>query len=85
MGCVACVNKIESSLRNQAPGSIETASSWLHPKEEGGKKGGRAKIEVRVSSPNELDGLAETLVGAIEAAGFQGSTIESINVHGEGQ
>jgi len=80
MGCVACVNKIESSLRSCAPDNIETASSWLNPKpkEEGGKKGGRAKIEVKASSKGELDDLAKSLVGAIESAGFQGSTIESL-------
>ncbi len=78
MGCVACVNKIESSLRSCAPDKIETASSWLNPKENGGKKGGRAKIEVKASSKGELDDLAKSLVGAIEDAGFQGSTIESL-------
>jgi len=82
MGCVACVNKIESSLRSRAPGNIETASSWLNPKPkvEGGKKGGRAKIEVRATSRDELDDLTRSLVGAIEDAGFGGSTIESLDI-----
>mmetsp|Transcript_5303 Transcript_5303/g.10949 ORF Transcript_5303/g.10949 Transcript_5303/m.10949 type:complete len:340 (-) Transcript_5303:41-1060(-) len=82
MGCVACVNKIESSLRSRAPDKIETASSWLNPKpkEEGGKKGGRAKIVVKTSSRDELDDLTKSLVGAIEDAGFQGSTIESLEI-----
>mmetsp|Transcript_13393 Transcript_13393/g.33712 ORF Transcript_13393/g.33712 Transcript_13393/m.33712 type:complete len:339 (-) Transcript_13393:36-1052(-) len=82
MGCVACVNKIQSSLRSRAPDKIETASSWLNPKpkEEGEKKGGRAKIVVKASSRDELDDLAKSLVGAIEDAGFQGSTIESLVV-----
>jgi copper chaperone CopZ len=82
MGCVACVNKIESSLRSRAPGYIETASSWLNPKPkvEGGKKGGRAKIEVRATSKDELDDITRSLVGAIEDAGFGGSTIESLDI-----
>ena len=85
MGCVACINKIESSLRNRAPDKIETASSWLNPKarEEGDKKGGRAKIEVKVSSKEELDDLAQSLVGAIEDAGFNGSTIEKLEIQTE--
>lgn len=83
MGCVACVNKIESSLRNAAPNEIETATSWLNPKEsatEGKKKGGKAKIQVKVSSSEQLDDLAQSLVGAIEDAGFQGSTIEKLEI-----
>jgi copper chaperone CopZ len=86
MGCVACVNKIESSLRNCAPGNVETASSWLNPKEDTttstdtGKKGGRAKIEVKVSSREELDDLAKSLIAAIEDAGFNGSTIEKLDI-----
>ena len=82
MGCVACVNKIESSLRNRAPDNIESASAILNPKPatEGGKKGGKAKIQVRVSSKEELDDLAKSLVGAIEDAGFQDSTIEMTEI-----
>jgi copper chaperone CopZ len=86
MGCVACVNKIESSLRNCAPGNVETASSWLNPKDDTatGKKGGRAKIEVRVSSRKELDDLTRSLVAAIEDAGFNGSTIENLDIQTNG-
>lgn len=85
MGCVACVNKIETSLRNCAPGNVETASSWLNPKDDTnanatGKKGGRAKIEVKVSSREELDDLTKSLVAAIEDAGFNGSTIEKLDI-----
>ena len=82
MGCVACVNKIESSLRNSVPDYIETASSWLNPKEkvEGGKKGGQAKIEVKATSRDDLDNLAQSLVGAIEDAGFHGATIKELEI-----
>jgi copper chaperone CopZ len=84
MGCVACVNKIESSLRNCAPENIESASSWLNPKDqpanESGKKGGRAKIELKASSTEDLDVLSKRLVGAIEDAGFKGSTIEIMEI-----
>lgn len=82
MGCVACVNKIESSLRNSAPEYIETASSWLNPKEkiEGGKKGGQAKIEVKTTSKDELENLAQSLVGVIGDAGFHGATITELEI-----
>lgn len=82
MGCVACVNKIESSLRNRAPDYVETATSWLNPKEktDGGKKGGQAKIEVKAFSRDDLDNLAESLVGAIEDAGFHGATIKELEI-----
>mmetsp|Transcript_28658 Transcript_28658/g.61482 ORF Transcript_28658/g.61482 Transcript_28658/m.61482 type:complete len:367 (+) Transcript_28658:292-1392(+) len=83
MGCVACVNKVESTLRQCSPENIDGAASWLNPSapSEGKKKGGRAKIEVRASSRDELDELAISVVGAIEDAGFKGSKVEQLNVH----
>ena len=82
MDCVACVNKIETSLRNRAPDNIESASAVLNPKpaKEGGKKGGKAQIKLKASSKDELDNLAKSLVGAIEGAGFTGSKIETMEV-----
>jgi hypothetical protein len=37
MGCVACINKIESTLRNQFPHSIEKISSHLYSNRKGGE------------------------------------------------
>jgi len=87
MGCVACINKIESSLRSCAPKNIASASSWLNPKDEptaaakaAGKKGGRAQIEIKASSRDELNDLTKRLVDAIEDAGFKGNAIETLDI-----
>ena len=87
MGCVACINKIESSLRSCAPENIASASSWLNPKDEptaaakaAGKKGGRTQIEIQASSRDELNDLTKRLVGAIEDAGFKGNVVETLDV-----
>ncbi|KAG7363285.1 hypothetical protein IV203_026645 [Nitzschia inconspicua] len=77
MGCVACINKIESSLRNCAPDSILTASSWL----EKDRKGGCAKLEVHVDSESDLMVLSQTVVDTIEGAGFQDSTVTSLEIN----
>mmetsp|Transcript_16552 Transcript_16552/g.28875 ORF Transcript_16552/g.28875 Transcript_16552/m.28875 type:complete len:90 (-) Transcript_16552:218-487(-) len=71
MGCVACINKIESTLRDCAPDQIVSASSWL----EEDRKGGCAKVDVFVDSEQDLDSLSRTVVDVIEGAGFRGSAV----------
>lgn len=76
MGCVACINKIESRLRSCAPNNIATASSWL----EKDRKGGSAKLDVYVDSEQDLQALSATVVNAIEGAGFQDSVVTALEI-----
>lgn len=85
MGCVACVNKIESSLRQCAPENMNGATSWLNPSDEeskkkSGKKGGQAQVELCAASRDELDKVSRTVIDTIESAGFGGTTIQSLDV-----
>eukprot|EP00536_Pseudo-nitzschia_multiseries_P014405 jgi/Psemu1/69088/estExt_Genemark1.C_6970015 len=87
MGCVACINKIESSLRQCSPNNIDGATSWLNDEDENnnnlkknGKKGGRARVEVCAESKEELDSVTQAVIGAIEAAGFGGTTVQSLDI-----
>ena len=74
MGCVACINKIDSSMRQCAPTQIEEAKSWL----ESSGKGGRALVRGFVSSEEEAKNLAEALVEAVRGAGFDSCLVDSI-------
>jgi copper chaperone CopZ len=85
MGCVACVNKIESSLRQSTvlKDYIASTDSWLvknakdGDNNNGSKSGGFAKIDICVESEKELDDVINNVVIAIEGAGFRGTTIKS--------
>eukprot|EP00532_Pseudo-nitzschia_australis_P003497 CAMPEP_0168187408 /NCGR_PEP_ID=MMETSP0139_2-20121125/15011_1 /TAXON_ID=44445 /ORGANISM="Pseudo-nitzschia australis, Strain 10249 10 AB" /LENGTH=351 /DNA_ID=CAMNT_0008109603 /DNA_START=254 /DNA_END=1309 /DNA_ORIENTATION=+ len=86
MGCVACINKIESSLRQCSPKNIDGATSWLNEDNNNnikmnGKKGGRARIEVCAESKEELDSVTQSVIGVIENAGFRGTTVQSLDVN----
>ena len=72
MGCVACVQKIDASLRQSAPSQILHATSWLDSDKE---KGGRAKVHMALRSREELDSLNESILKSIDSAGFSGSSI----------
>jgi copper chaperone CopZ len=79
MGCVACINKIDASMRRCAPDKIEEAKSWLEPSE----KGGRALVRAFASTKEEADNLAQTLLDAVREAGFQTCALDSIRIeHG---
>ncbi|KAL3906786.1 MAG: hypothetical protein SGILL_009134 [Bacillariaceae sp.] len=79
MGCVACINKIDSSLRSctdDTPSQqIVEASSWLL---EG--KGGSARLDVFIESEDDLDTLSQKVVNAIEGAGFDGSIVTDLRI-----
>jgi hypothetical protein len=72
MGCVACVNKIDTSLRQSAPDKIVDASSWIDAEKE---KGGRAKVRLALESREELDSVNALILKSIDGAGFSGSSI----------
>ncbi|OEU10736.1 hypothetical protein FRACYDRAFT_246545 [Fragilariopsis cylindrus CCMP1102] len=82
MGCVACVNKIESSLRQSTAlrNYIASTGSWLNDEDnDRSKRGGCAKIDIRVESEKELDGVINNVKVVIEGAGFRGTKIKSID------
>ena len=79
MGCVACINKIDSSMRRCAPDHIEEAKSWLEPS----GKGGRALVRVTASTKQEVERLAQSLVDAVRDAGFQTCSLDSIRIENE--
>ena len=89
MGCVACINTIDSSLRQvastttfdkqqeqeQQQGVIQAISTTLNPF---GIKGGQACIQVQVRNQYELDQLIQQLVQAVHVAGFEPCIVDSV-------
>lgn len=72
MGCVACINKIDNSLRQSAPLNIIDASSRLDPNT---VKGGRATVRITVDSLEQLDTVNQAILKTIDGAGFSGSRV----------
>lgn len=73
MGCVACINSIDSALK-QTPGVIEVSSS-LNPL---GMKGGQAMVRVQATSSRELDHRLSELCQAVRQTGFEDCSIASV-------
>lgn len=67
MGCVACINKIDSTIRNLFPGNIASATSWLSDVE----KGGEAKIVLRSSDKDEIESITSDIISAVQGSGFK--------------
>lgn len=66
MGCVACVNKIDSAIRNCSfSENITQEKSWLKD------EGGMAEVLVQTENREELDKMAAELQQAIGVAGFK--------------
>jgi hypothetical protein len=95
MGCVACINKIDSSLRQTGMTAsattssssqssmigIETARAWLEADPQ--KKGGRARVELSgVTSQEELNAMAESMLQSIQGAGFGGCRVVERTMEG---
>jgi copper chaperone CopZ len=74
MGCVACVNKVNASIRgcNSAAEHILDESSWLT-----GTNGGEAELIIRGRTREEIDQIVEEVVDAAKVAGFR-CNVESI-------
>lgn len=71
MGCVACINKINGSIRTSCSNVVE-AKSWLN---EDGVKGGRTRVVYQVEGATEEDVVqkaTEETLRIIKDAGFQG-------------
>lgn len=67
MGCVACINKINSSIESSSweNMNILECDSWLSETE----KGGKVKVRVSANSEEEMGSLAELLTNAVSKAG----------------
>lgn len=78
MGCVACINKIDASVRQCAPKHITDATSWL---DSARPKGGRTKVQVSATSEAELNSITQSILKSIEGAGFGGSRVDTIEIH----
>jgi copper chaperone CopZ len=72
-GCVACINSIDSALKSK-PGVVQAAAS-LKPV---GLKGGEATVRLAATDESQLKQQLDTLCQAVQAAGFDGCTIESV-------
>ena len=82
MGCVACINKISSSIRHCSIGkqnTIQDASAWLES-DRPTNKGGRAMVRISGSSEEELQLLTNSIIKSIEGAGFGGCTVQKFVV-----
>ena len=72
MGCVACINKIDATLRSSTDLGIQDAKSWLNSD---GIKGGKAKIELILedsySDENTIELVVDEIVNLVKKSGFQ--------------
>ncbi len=70
MGCVACVNKIDASIRHcKSATRITQEKSWLNAPEMG--KGGMAELIISASSDEEVDDIVKSVISTIREAGFE--------------
>lgn len=65
MGCVACINKIDGTLRSLNNNIIE-ASSWLNSEE----KGGKARVSIQYNDKAKRDSLVREIISSVKDAGF---------------
>jgi len=78
MGCVACINKIDSSIKNLSRESIASVVSWLN-NDPGSKKGGKAKVLLNGLSREDVKRRADEILRSITKAGFDCS-IDTLEV-----
>ncbi len=71
MGCVACVNKVDSSIRRCVSAAnnniIREEKSWLS---DDPAKGGVAELTLFGKTREEIDGVVEEVIAAVHDAGF---------------
>ncbi|KAL3798370.1 hypothetical protein HJC23_005023 [Cyclotella cryptica] len=78
MGCVACVNKVDSSIRSSAFSTkIRQERSWLTD-----GKGGIAELIVSGANSDEIYKIAEEVALAVGNAGFQ-CKVQSIQLNAD--
>lgn len=71
MGCVACIKKVETSLREVA--GVLRSEAWLET------DGGRARVQCTVSE-TEVPELTARLSRAVERAGFEPCRVVGVNL-----
>merc|ERR1712183_873537 len=70
MGCVACIRKIDSSIRLCPSASIiRDSSSWLNDNKD--EKGGKARVLLKVSSEEQAKEFVQEVTNAIEKSGLR--------------
>jgi hypothetical protein len=77
MGCVACVNKVDASIRGcNSAALIKEETSWLTG---GAAKGGTAELLIVARTNEEINRTVEDVVAAVKDAGFR-CDIKSLRV-----
>jgi hypothetical protein len=76
MACVACINKIDSTLRNKGYENVDV-TSWLDPAL---PKGGATKVTLTVESKEEAEAIGQSLVETFASIGFGGSSVSKLEV-----
>ncbi|GKY93149.1 hypothetical protein MPSEU_000282900 [Mayamaea pseudoterrestris] len=72
MGCVACINSIDTALKRQAGVRHASASLYMD------KKGGKAAVQVEGVSENELKERIDDLCNVVGKAGFGGCVVKAV-------
>jgi copper chaperone CopZ len=75
MGCVACINSIDTALRQIS--RVQFAASSLKPF---GAKGGQAEVRIAADTQKEVDAIVESLTAVVAQVGFPGGAVESVRV-----
>ncbi len=79
MGCVACVNKVDASIRGcNSAYRIKEETSWLN----GAKDGGAAELTIMGETNEEIDRIVKEVVASVKLAGFR-CDVESLLVDGK--
>jgi copper chaperone CopZ len=77
MGCVACVNKVDASIRGcNSAARIREETSWLTG---GAAKGGAAELVILGRTNEEINRVVDEVVAAVKDAGFR-CDVESLRV-----
>ena len=74
MGCVACVNKIDNSIRQcESSANIIEETSWLTDT----SKGGKAELLISTTTKEDIDQVVDEVINAVNKSGFECS-VDSI-------
>ena len=76
MGCVACVNKVDSSIRQcKSSANIIEETSWLT---DTSTKGGKAELLLFATTKDDIDQIVDEVINAVNKSGFECSVDDSI-------
>jgi hypothetical protein len=82
MGCVACIQKIDATVRRTIPQrNMISNTSWLDPNR---VKGGKCSIRLKlVDQDDDVMSIVDTIIQEVKNAGFNTCQLESVS-YGEG-